>query len=197
MRKWLLNLHLYGGLLCAAYLLVFGFSSLHFNHHFAFAQPPKDTATRSWEAPLPAPLLPDNTAAAERLRDQLELKGWPLPWETRRDADGTLHFPMERPGKRYQFHASPATGTVQVEEHAKGFWPVVVSLHALHGLPGAPPVTAWGIYTEVCTAFALFAAASGVYLWWASGRDRRAGLVVGLAATALSLGLILYVVNQG
>jgi uncharacterized iron-regulated membrane protein len=58
-------------------------------------------------------------------------------------------------------------------------------------------VTAWGIYTEVCTAFALFAAASGVYLWWISGRDRRAGLVVGLAATALSLGLILYVVNQG
>jgi hypothetical protein len=43
----------------------------------------------------------------------------------------------------------------------------------------------------------LFAAASGVYLWWISGRDRRAGLVVGLAATALSLGLILYVVNQG
>ena len=36
MRKWMLNIHLYGGLLCAPYLIIFGFSSLQFNHHFNF-----------------------------------------------------------------------------------------------------------------------------------------------------------------
>ncbi len=36
MRQWILRIHLYGGLLCAPYLIIFGFSSLHFNHHFAF-----------------------------------------------------------------------------------------------------------------------------------------------------------------
>ena len=32
MRKWVLRVHLYGGLLCAAYLVLFGVGSLMFNH---------------------------------------------------------------------------------------------------------------------------------------------------------------------
>ena len=39
MRKWLLNIHLYGGLLCSSYLLLYGVSSLYFNHEFTSSQP--------------------------------------------------------------------------------------------------------------------------------------------------------------
>jgi hypothetical protein len=32
----LLNLHLYGGLLCSSYLLLYGLTALHFNHDFGW-----------------------------------------------------------------------------------------------------------------------------------------------------------------
>ncbi len=34
MRSILLKIHLYAGLLCSSYPIIFGVSSLHFNHHF-------------------------------------------------------------------------------------------------------------------------------------------------------------------
>lgn len=47
MRKWILRLHLYGGLLCSSYLVLFGVSSLLFNHRVSFAEPGEQTV--SWE----------------------------------------------------------------------------------------------------------------------------------------------------
>ena len=38
LRKLILNLHIYAGLLCFGYLIVFGVSSLNFNHPFAFTR---------------------------------------------------------------------------------------------------------------------------------------------------------------
>src|SRR5438876_3358188 len=97
MRKWLLNLHLYGGLLCAPYLLIFGFSSLHFNHHFSFVEPKPNSVT--WHAPLAIEPLSDNDKMAMSIRDSMGLMGWTIPWKMKRDAAGVLEFDLERPGK--------------------------------------------------------------------------------------------------
>jgi hypothetical protein len=35
-RKWVLKIHLYGGLLCFWYLIIFAVSSLQFQHKFEF-----------------------------------------------------------------------------------------------------------------------------------------------------------------
>ncbi len=37
MRTLLLQIHLYAGLLCSSYLVIFGISSLNYNHHFGEA----------------------------------------------------------------------------------------------------------------------------------------------------------------
>jgi hypothetical protein len=199
MRKRLLNLHVYGGLLCSSYLLIFGFSALHFNHHFRFAQAPPDDAKADavWQQPMSSPPETDNKTAAEKLSGDLGLMGWPLPWLTRRDADGSIHFNLERPAKRYVVHALTGPGEIRVEETRKRFGATLVSLHAIGEMPGSRFMSWWGYYTELCTGVALFAAASGVYLWANSGRERRAGVITLGVAVAGSAGFMLYVIIFG
>jgi len=182
-------------LLCSAYLIIFGFSSLHFNHPFAFAKPGEAKVT--WEQTLPLELAQDNPKAAESVRDALGLMGWMPRQRMRRDDAGNLQFDLERPGKSYTIHALVKEGRVKVEERRRGFWPVVNSLHALMAVPNSKLAGLWGWYTELCTWVVLFGAVSGVYLWASSARERRAGLWTLGAATAASLGLIVYVVLRG
>ena len=191
----MLNIHLYGGLLCAPYLIIFGFSSLHFNHHFAFVT--SKSQPLNWEAPLRVESVKDNDAFAESVRDSLGLMGWPLPWKTRRDAAGDLEFDLERPGKSYTIHTELKDHQARVEERRKGFWQVFNSLHALGAVPNSKFVLLWGGYTEVCTGFVLFAALSGIYLWLNSKRERVAGAVALIAAVAGSLALMFFVFRWG
>lgn len=102
MRSILLKIHLYAGLLCSSYLLLFGISSLNFNHHFGKPAALKSERQRSLGA-LPA--LTDDQRLAEALRDTLGLVGWTLTWETRRSetVDSLyFHFAVARPGKEYR-----------------------------------------------------------------------------------------------
>ena len=95
MRRVVSKIHTYGGLLCAGYLIVFGFSSLEFNHHFSFAQP-RD-AFVLWEKPLTIEPGDDRQAFAEGIRDNLGLMGWTPPWEFEEREDGTFSFELVRP----------------------------------------------------------------------------------------------------
>src|SRR6188508_1997679 len=103
--KWVLRIHLYLGLLCSSYLVLFGVSSLMFNHPFDFTKPADVRVTWERELSLP-PAGSDNTAESEAVRDALGLVGWTIPWETTRDAGtGDLTFGLARPGKHYTIHA--------------------------------------------------------------------------------------------
>ena len=134
---------------------------------------------------------------AESVRDSLGLMGWTLPWKTKRDGSGDLEFDLERPGKSYTIHTELKKQRARVEETKKGFWQVVNSLHALGAVPNSKFVLWWGAYTELCTAFVLFAAVSGIYLWLNSKRERRIGVWALVTAMLVSLGLIVLVVKWG
>lgn len=102
MRAILLKIHLYAGLLCSSYLILFGVSSLNFNHRFGRPAALKVERQRGLNA-LPA--ISDNQRLAEALRDTLGLVGWTLTWETRRsETEDSLyfHFAVSRPGKEYR-----------------------------------------------------------------------------------------------
>jgi hypothetical protein len=188
MRKWILNFHLYGGLICAPYLIIFGFSSLHFNHHFSFVNP--EPKTIEWQAPLTVEPGTDPEVMGPTVRDALGLIGWPVPWRSKRDATGDWEIAIERPGKSYVIHTQFSEHRARVEERHKGVWQVINSLHALHGVPNASYVFFWGVYTEVCTWFVFFAAVSGIYLWANSRRERRTGSIAVLAASLTAVGLM-------
>ena len=193
MRKWVLRIHLYLGLLCSPYLIVFGVSSLNFNHPFDFTKPAENRVT--WERSLQLPeVSADNEAESEAVRDALGLMGWTLPWETRRDVGtGDLHFGLARPGKHYTIHVLRESERVRVEERREGYWTVLRHIHGNKGVPGSRLMSAWAGYTELCTLFVLFAAVSGVYLFAARKRERLIGLGVLGLATVLSLLLMVYV----
>ena len=195
MRKLILNVHLYGGLLCAPYLVIFGFSSLHFNHHFSFVEPAPNQV--EWDAPLTVPSMPDNQAMADSVRDALGLMGWTIPWNMKRDPSGDLQFDLERPGKSYTLHTALKEGKVHVSEHHKGIWQVVNSLHGSGQLPNSRFVPLWGLYTEVCTWFVFFAAASGLYLWINTRRERKIGVLTLVVALGGSVFLVLLVIVRG
>ena len=189
MRSLLLKIHIYGGLLCSSYLLIFGISSLNYNHNFG--KPANEKVT--WERSLELVNVEDNMALSESVRDKLGLIGWSLPWDTRRDDRGNLHFGLSRPGKYYLIHVLLDENRVTVEETRRGFWAVINSLHARMGVPSSRFMNLWGVYTELCTWVVLFSAASGVYLWTRRQQERVVGWILLAGASGTSLLLMVYV----
>lgn len=192
MRKWLLNLHLYGGLLCSSYLLIYGFSSLLFNHPIDTGE---DGPAVTWEEPMQHPRVYKKPELAERVRDGLGLFGWVPPWEIRAEKSGELRFVVSRPGKRYEVQTKLREEKVRVSETHTGFWSVVRALHGMHKeIPNGPwLVNSWRFFTEVTNWIVLFAAGTGVYLWTFRKSERAIGGVLLGMTVAVSLGLILYV----
>ena len=195
LRYWILKIHLYGSLLCSAYLILFGVTSLRFNHPSAPPDAPAPAIT--WERTISPPTHADDLIAAETARDALGLMGWPLPWTMNRNPAGDLRFDLERPGKSYTIRVRAQDGSAQVEERRKGFLAVVNSLHAMMEVPNSRFARLWGYYTELCTWVVVFAVFSGVYLWATSKRERFAGALTVGAALLASVSFILYVVCRG
>jgi len=193
MRSFLLKVHIYSGLLCSSYLLIFGVSSLNYNHDFG--NPRNDKVT--WERSLKVVDVEDSMALSEAIRDALGLIGWPLPWETQRDDRGNFRFGLSRPGKHYMIRVFFDENRVQVEETRKGFWAVINSLHALMRVPSSRFIVLWGAYTELCTWVVLFSTVSGVYLWTQRQKERFIGWILLLGGLATSLLLMFYVWWRG
>ena len=193
MRGVLLKVHIYAGLICSSYLLIFGISSLNYHHNFGRPGNVKVT----WERSLKLVDMENNEALSETVRDALGLMGWPVPWETYRDKHGNFHFGLSRPGKKYTIHVLFSENRVRVEETRNGFWAIIDRLHALKGVPSAPFMSLWGAYTELCTWVVLFSAASGVYLWTRRYKERVIGWVLLGCVSGTSLLLMLYVWWRG
>lgn len=173
-RRLILKVHFYGGILCFWYLLILGFSSLHYNHNFAFVNKPHEPST--WSHPMKlAGEFADDRQLAEVVRDSLDLVGWPLPWETRRDSIGTIHVVVVHPGKRYVIEYSQATSSATVIETPTGFWHVFNSLHGFGVMPKAPITYAWSWYTRITIAVVIFAVFSGIYLWFIGNKNKKSG----------------------
>jgi hypothetical protein len=170
---------------------------LHFNHHFGFVEQKSKRTPQVWVASLGAKPVEDNNEMAESVRDSLGLMGWTIPWNMQRTPEGDLRFDLERPGKSYTIQTDIKKQTAQVQERRKSFWQVLNSMHALGAVPNSRFVRWWGGYTEVCTAFVLFGAFSGIYLWLNSKRERQIGLLLFFTATVLSFALMFVVVRWG
>ncbi len=212
LRKLLLNLHIYGGLLCFGYLIVFGVSSLNFNHPFAFTRARGEPVT--WEQAVNLPdlprLTPDMTAeqrvaakaeANHAVRRALGLFGHQRPWrESWWDENDVNHYhaSLVRPGVEYEVDVHLDRDVAIVTETRTNAFQVMTGLHGFHGeMPGSAFVSAWAWYTEFCTLAVVFAGASGVYLWTRRKNERRIGLVLLGGAAALSVALMLYLTLHG
>ena len=53
LRQWMLDVHIYLGLLCAGYLVIYGVSTLSFNHPRQWLTPEESRAEWQWEIEMP------------------------------------------------------------------------------------------------------------------------------------------------
>lgn len=181
MRRWLLDLHLYLGLLCLPYVVVFGVSSILLNHGV------RSETTTEWQREIAAPSAESDSARATATLDALALTGSVQAHTVKRDGAGGLRFKAIRPGRSYQVELA-ASGQVSVRETGGGMLEISRDLHGLHDTQSSRWSLSWALYTELATAVLLFSIASGVVLIWPRRGERAFGLgagALGLAAVAL------------
>ena len=206
MRKIILNIHMYGGLLCFSYLVIFGLSSLNFNHPFAFTKAKSEPTV--WEKAVELRDLPRLTPemkgeeriktkaeANNQVRRALNLFGHQRPWKEsywNTQDPNHYHASLVRPGREYEVDVYLDRGLANVKETRTSTWAILRALHGLHGeMPDSTFVSSWAIYTEICTFFVLFAGVSGVYLWTARRNERRAGYAIIASAAVVSIALMI------
>jgi hypothetical protein len=196
LRGWILNIHLYGGLLSCWYLLLFGISSLGFNHPGLVSESKGAVLRR--QVSMEVPQIDDDLKLAEFARDRLGLIGWPLPWNMERDSTGNLRFEMSRPGKSYQIYLDRAAGVARIEAQSTGYRSILHFLHgSTEGIPGSNYMTFWSLYTEFTTWFVLFALFSGIWLWAKRDQGGKTVLAALLISVAVSLAFMAYLTYQG
>jgi hypothetical protein len=169
LRKILGKIHTWLGLLCAPYLIIFGFSSLHFNHHFGFVESGRYDV--DWEQQVSVADTSDDGALAVRVRDEMGLPGWVPWWLYDRQEDNTFAFNVNRPAKQYRVTVDPARTNASVVETRQGPFRVLNTLHALENVPGLGFTAWWKYYTYLSVLFVMYAGFSGIY-FWSKRRDK-------------------------
>ncbi|MGY8827787.1 MAG: hypothetical protein ACKVJG_28430 [Candidatus Latescibacterota bacterium] len=112
MKKILLDLHIYTSLLCVSYLVIYGLSTVSFNHHFQPA-----TTSSQWQRAVEIPTdIADDKLLAEAVRDRVGLSGWLVYWRMHRASETELRFEIQRPTRTYIIDLGQAAGRVEVEE---------------------------------------------------------------------------------
>ncbi len=187
-RRLLRSLHLYGGLLCSGYLVVYGLSSLLFSHHIERLE--RDGPTREWTDTLSAPITraePGRTA--RRIATELGLVGRVTPevpiWT---DSTG-LSFNVSRPGHRFVVRAVES-GEVSVKGTKLGPVTVLKGLHDARRYPDSFALSLWWNYTHLTVLVLLFSTMSGIFLWFGQGRFTTTGWVVLVGGSLACVALI-------
>ncbi len=188
LRRWLLNIHLYGGLLCSGYLLVYGVSSLLFNHRFDRLV--GLASAREWTAataPPTAATAPD--VLARQVANELGIVGRIPAGGPHRDEEGALRFSIQRPGRSYAIRVD-TTGSATVAERRLRPAAILMGLHDARPEPTSVALTSWWWYTHVTVGFLLYLAGSGVVLWVITHRPRGLGWPMLLGGTAIAATLL-------
>ena len=191
MKDRILDLHLYLSLLCAPYLVLYGLSTLSFNHTWGWISPGEQTYR--WQEDVGRLEGDTDLVVATGMRDSLGLIGFVPPWQIR-NAGESLRFIVGRPGKRYEIAWSAETDTASVVETRSGFWGVMRDLHGLMEIQGSPLGWMWKIYTWTSVAALTFALVSGLYLWWNRLPARKSGLWLLLFGSGGTLLFMLFIV---
>jgi len=193
MRKLILKIHLYGGLLCFWYLIIFAVSSLQFHHHFKFMEQGNGTETTRETKVMIEPEQ-DKLILARNLQNNLGLPGWVVNWQTWRDSTGILHTTIQNPKAGYIMVYDPSTSKVTIKSVSNGFGRIINSLHGNTGdMPNAPLMVFWSIFTYICLLVVMFSIVSGIWLWAGSPGNKKAGWLTFSGITALSF-LLMFIV---
>lgn len=198
LRKWILKVHLYGGLLCFWYLIILAVSALHFHHDFEFMNEKSLHKESQQTINLVIENSKDNSVLATNIQNVLGIPGDYIPWETYRDSNEIFYTKIFNLKNKYDIKYDPLTSAVYITKTNKGFWNVVNALHGFsQSMSYAPLLVFWKIYTYVCLIVITFCIFSGIWLWANRGTDKLIGWITVLGIITLSVSLMIFVYIKG
>jgi hypothetical protein len=174
------NIHLFSGLFCGAFLLMYAVSAVQMAHNQWFNLRPtvkeeRFAITASGARPI-----------ARELMNRYELRG---EIAAVRETPGGVAFRIQRPGTVYEVEALP--GEARVRTSTANF---IGMLNRIHHVAGVRHeywlINVWGWLVAVVSIGLFVLGASGIYLWFHIKRERS----IGLALLVLGLGFSLPVI---
>ena len=184
MYRYLRNTHLFLGLFCSLYLLMYGVSSLQMAHSPWFSMRPAVTETH-------AALAPGTTDARQVARELMDRYGLRGEAGRARVTPDQLSFNIARPGTVYQIEYSPTTGNTRIRDNHAGFMGMLNRIHHAKGLwHDYWVLNAWGAFVAVVSAALFLIGATGIYLWFKLHQERVIGAILLVISLGYSLTLI-------
>ena len=189
--RTILHIHIYLGLFCTPFLIIFSLSSLDFNHHF---MPQKSfQSAKEWERKIMMTKTEDLSVYSDQLLDSLQIFGWFLPWSSYQDSNKT-YIEISQPAKRYDISISPQ-GLVKVVETPESIANVAKLLHFIgEDIPHAPWwVNAWKHYQSLTVYALVFWFLSGIYLWLRKKKSPKVEKILMYGGMVISILFILLI----
>ena len=107
---------------------------------------------------------------------------------------GRTQIIFRRPGARSEVTLDSASGSVEIVRFREGWVRTLAQLHQQNGYEGTLLNKLWAATVDLAALALILFAASGVYLWWKLGRQRRLGLAVLVVASGYSLASLAWLV---
>lgn len=182
MRRWILDLHLYLGLLCVPYVVVLGSSAILRNHDLGSSE------RTEWSASVGLPDLASPVQQAAAVQVALGITGKLRSQTAKHTAEGALQFQVVRPGRSYRVEVS-ANGAARVSESNGGLAGILRGLHGFGDRTGPLWTLGWSLYTDFAAGGLLLSIGSGAGLVLSRAPARTRGLAAGLLGTVVVVSL--------
>jgi hypothetical protein len=179
MYRYLRNTHLFTGLFCCLFLLMYGVSSVQMAHNRWFNLRPTVT-----EAEFPVRGDSPRAIALELMADH-GVRG-----ELTQVREAA--FRIQRPGTVYEVQFGG--GTAKVKTNVAGFMGMLNRIHHVGGLWHEYTLTnVWAFFVGVVSAGLLILGGTGIYLWFKIHQERVIGTVLLVAGLAYGLTLVVMI----
>ena len=185
------RIHIFGGLFCAAYLLLIGFTSLLFSHEKII---PNHFRSSDHVYAISADRNLEKDSLISVVREQLGYIGYQPYWMQKEDSVGNFHFQIANPAAIYDIDVNPKRDTARVLEKRKGVINIMISLHGSSGseLP-VWIITLWRIYALIATVVAIVVLLISIYFWFKKAIKKRSQWILVAGTSIFSLLYILFI----
>jgi hypothetical protein len=188
------RIHTYLGLYFLFFLWLFALTGVLLNHatwEFAQFWPTRQVTER--EQAIQRPRGATATDDARDLMRQLAVVG-EIEWTTTRADPNRFEFRVNRPGLNVDIKIDLAAERAVVQQTQVNGWGAFRVLHTFTGVRAKDTRNSRDWLLTNCWAFAMDAlavgliglAATGILLWWRSGRERLAGSIATLAGLVIA-----------
>lgn len=194
--KWSRKIHLYLGLGMLLFIMLFGFSGLQLNHHWAFTRFWDKREETSYDRSVQISIERDQEALAREIMNKADLHGSIFNPEFSDDSL-MLEFVVAKPGKRYELKANLGDGNIHIKEVTFNAWGTMQNLHTIRN-PGPKErneryssrlASIWSFSIDMIATGLIMMCLLGLYLWTQAERKR---FYLGLISLAAGLIICVY-----